>query len=427
MSDHEEPGLTFSRVLAVRQAPAGGDTDLLRLARDRAPDPSVFDTLPPYFFGGEISSSRWDAYDTSLQPSSLRNFASEAETGVAVLRGHDTRQAPIGHSLTGRYVGPGGNGVARVEAEFYVLADEDSETWVNRIRAGAVRDLSVGFYGGEWLCTICGKDMQQWLSRDGCFHLLGMVYTPKDEAGTKKGEPEKARAKIENAHLAEFSPVYDGATPGAMIAKARGMAAEGLLPDGERELVRVRYRLAELPGPARFWRGTLDTTVDDGLPDGPAPDGPAPEAPEAGRGGTGMADERTTAGALPEPVLSRFRELGMPATEADPHEWAARELTGLRALADDGRQYRADLVTDALAEGVRAFGEGFAQDTYRALLESAPLATVKRLRDDWRGVGDGQFTGGRVTQDQGEPLPGTATAERLTDRPRTAPAGAYQA
>ena len=417
MSDHEEHGLTFSRVLAVRQAPGEGSADLLALARSRAPDPSVFDSLTPYFLGGEISSNRWDAYDTSLQPSSLKNFAAEAGTGVAVLRGHDTRAAPIGHSLTGRYVGPGGNGIARVESEFYVLADPDSETWVNRIRAGVVRDLSVGFYGGEWLCTLCGLDMQNWMSRDGCPHLLGMTYTPKDETGAKKGDPEKARAKIENSHLAEFSPVYDGATPGAMIAKARAMASEGLLPDAERELVRVRYRLPDLPGPARFFSGVTLSTVDDGLPDRPAPDAPRTE-----RGGSGMAEDRAT---LPEPVLSRFRGLGMPATETDPAAWAERELTGLRSLADDGRAYRADLVTEALAEGVRAHGDGFAADTYRSLLDTMPLEHVKRMRDDWRAIGDRHFAAqGRVTQDQGDPKP---DAERLVDRPRHSPPGAYVA
>ena len=40
-----------------------------------------------------------------------------------------------------------------------------------------------------------------------------------------------------------------------MIAKARAMVAEGLVTDAERELVRVRYRLPDLPGPAAVLAG----------------------------------------------------------------------------------------------------------------------------------------------------------------------------
>ena len=45
-------------------------------------------------------------------------------------------------------------------------------------------------------------------------HILGMVYTPKDEAGTKGGEPQKARATIENAHLAEVRASTTAPVPG---------------------------------------------------------------------------------------------------------------------------------------------------------------------------------------------------------------------
>src|SRR5690606_31020400 len=62
---------------------------------------------------------------------------------------------------------------------------------------------------------------------------------------------------------------------------------------------------------------------------------------------------------------------------------AQAETQRLAPLADEGRVYRADLVADALAEGVRAYGEDFAEETYRVVLEAASLETVKRMRDDW--------------------------------------------
>ena len=85
------------------------------------------------------------------------------------------------------------------------------------------------------------------------------------------------------------------------------------------------------------------------------------------------------------------------------------ELTTLRArvlelqpLADDGKAYRTHLVDTTLAEGVRAFGETFDQDTYRNLLNGVPIETVKRMQADWRKAGDQAFPGGRKTVDNVE-------------------------
>ena len=237
----EERGVSTARVMVVQQRAvvAANDEDLLTLARSRAQDPLIFDEYAPLFFGGEISSTRWDAYDTSMAPSTLQNFAAEAAAGVAVLRNHSTYTDPIGHSLTGRFIQASGNGVARVESDFFILPDPETEPYARRLRAGIIRDQSVGFYGGVWRCTICGKDMMRyaWIDRNGCPHLLGVYYTPRDEAGEPKGEAVKARAVIEGAHLAEYSTVYDGATPGAMLKKARALAEGGLLSDQERQFV----------------------------------------------------------------------------------------------------------------------------------------------------------------------------------------------
>jgi len=258
-----QPGLTFSPAALHIDVRSGGtagtalsDEELLQRARERALDPSVFDQYPPYLWHGEISSSRLDSYDTLMGVSSLKNYAIEASAGVAFLRNHNNAEDPIGYSLAARFIGAQGPGsTARVEADFYaVAADADTSAYVAKIRAGVVRDLSVGFYAGEWICSLCGRDMQQWFGDDSCPHLLGMTYTPTDEAGTVKGAPEAARATIENAHLAEVSGVYDGSTPGAMIGKARTLAVEGQLNERSSRLIEQRYRVL-LPPPTRRWAG----------------------------------------------------------------------------------------------------------------------------------------------------------------------------
>lgn len=93
--------------------------------------------------------------------------------------------------------------------------------------------------------------------------------------------------------------------------------------------------------------------------------------------------------------------------------WLTTELTRLRPLADDGTAYRTDLVASALAEGARALGASFSEETYRAILVAAPLDTVKRMAADWKTIGDARFPGGRQT-DGGETPPPSAPAAPAT-------------
>jgi len=259
--------ITYSPLvhLDTRAGTSGPLTDpaILERIKSQALDASVFDQYPPYAWRGEISSSRWDSFDTRMGASTLKNYAAEAEAGVAFLRNHNSADDAVGATYWGRFYGPQHDGVARVEAGFFALTDPTTEPYLAKIRAGVVRDLSVGFWGGMWRCSVCGRDMQQFFGDDSCPHLLGMTYTPTDEAGTVKGPPETARATIEDAHLAEVSAVYDGSTPGSMITKARSLNAAGQLNSRSRGLVEARYRV-DLQRVRHF--GGLN------LPPTPAPD-----------------------------------------------------------------------------------------------------------------------------------------------------------
>lgn len=97
------------------------------------------------------------------------------------------------------------------------------------------------------------------------------------------------------------------------------------------------------------------------------------------------------------------------------------ETAALTPVAEDGRQYRDDLVAEALAEGVRAYGENFDAETYEAILRSASLAVIKRMKADWAVIGDSRFSGGRKTKDEGD-APGTRQPER-----EAVPDSAYRA
>lgn len=82
--------------------------------------------------------------------------------------------------------------------------------------------------------------------------------------------------------------------------------------------------------------------------------------------------------------------------------WLATELTRLAPLADDGRAYRADLIEEAIGEGVRAMGPEFAQEAYRGLLSASSIEVIKRMRDDWRAIAAKTLAGGRSTVDGDE-------------------------
>lgn len=381
--------------------------ELLALARERALDPAIFDTYPPFVWQSEISSDRLDAYFTRMDPATtLVNYARDAAAGVAVLVGHNVRELPIGQSLTGTLEAVGD--VTRVLSDAYAIAEPGAASALTRLQAGIVRDVSVGFNGRNegagCICGICGLDM--WSSWD-CWHVPGLTYEVKDVtlSGTVVREV-LCTATIVNAGLSEYSLVYDGATPNAAVIQARKAAEAGRLRPEQARLLESRYRI-NLPGRRLLVPGA--TLTGEVMP-------PEPEKTDETR-----APAPIVVAAVDEAALLPIVQRAGAAPELDLRgacEWLVGEVIRLRPLADDGRTYRTDLVTAALAEGVRAYGDDFAEETYRPVLEAAPLSTVKRMRDDWQKQGDARLPKGRQTVDE------TPRAQRPTQR--QVPDAAYQ-
>ncbi len=167
------------------------------------------------------------------------------------------------------------------------------------------------------------------------------------------------------------------------VSKARYLAATGRLSPQERSQVEVHYRVQLTPSSAQ------DMPIV-----GPASPAPLPiESQPAARDATPVAPPASpTAGTA---QLDELRAL-LIASGREPAVDVVAEVRAvlaeahtLRALADDGRHYRGDLVNEAITEGGRAHGAAFEEGTYRSILESAPLAAVKQMRDDWRAQADG--------------------------------------
>lgn len=391
-----ESGQVFAHPARVVYQQNAGDTERwLEIVRaSRAADAGVFDERPPFFWPAEISSQRFDAYFTRMDAgTTLRNFVDDATAGVAFQNSHRWYELPLGQSVEARLEdGEEGQG-RRAVAVFYTvpdlrLNDVNTSDFIAGVRAGIVRDVSVGFHGGKFVCDICGRDM---LTDWKCEHIPGFTYQVGEGDAAKA--PVVATATIVDAHLSEVSAVYDGATPGAAILKAQREMDAGRLDARQAGLLEQRYRV-RLVQPARTYGGaTLEGQTD--------------VAPPVS-GETPPAD---TAGEVVEAARAILQRMGAVGDNLEAQaRWAEAKINELRPLADDGRAYRQSLVDEALAEGTRALGAGFDADLYRGVLATANLEQVKRMRDDWRGVGDRLFAGGPVVRNSNEP-PKTAPVQ----------------
>lgn len=381
--------------------------ELLARAQDVALDPSIFDEHPPFFWQAAISNNQLDAYYTYMDAeTTLRNYASDAASGVAFLAAHNARTLPFGQSLTGMYL-PAGD-VVEVRADFYTIpglpldvsawssgSPRTTEQLIVAIKAGIQRDVSVGFYGGHFRCNVCGNDLMDWRA---CTHFPGLTYEVKGPDGVVR--EVLATATVIDAHLAEVSAVYDGATPGAVILKAQDAAETGRINHHEQRALESRFAI-RLPDRRLLVPGAITTEARMPPEQEPAAVVPAAEP-------TPVEARDAESGAALDAALLPIVQRAAPPAELDIRaavEWLVNEVIRLRPLADDGRTYREDLIGQALAEGVRALGSGFSEETYRGILAAAPLDTIKRMRDDWKAVGDARFPGGRVTVDAAEPAP----------------------
>jgi hypothetical protein len=423
--------------------------ELMTLAKNRAPDPAAFDEYPPLFISAEATNNRLDAYYTRMMPSSLKNYAAEAAEGVSFQDSHQTDALTfmMGRTLTGEYIGAQGDGKARVLVNLYTIQNlPETGNFISKYRTGIARDVSIGFYGGTFICSICGLDMMSW----DCWHYPGREVEVEEENtdGSKTVRKVIATADVEDAHLAELSAVYKGATPGAVIVKALRDVEEGRMKPDVARFLEMRYRFLDLnlsrtrrsfPGHSTEENrdmathrregeattttdanaGTTTTTTDgtNAGTNGAGANAGASAGEGAGATTTGTTDGGGTTTDSPGTTDQAATEAaGATADDARMLPQLRTLLTarGLEAsilptsvrvldLALDGLTYRRDLIEEALKEGVRAHGaDNFKREQYEKTLRSAEIETIKLMRDDWARQAKANLQGGRATSDETE-------------------------
>lgn len=385
-----------------------------------------------FLFEAEVSSNRLDAYYTHMADSTLRNFSRDAAEGVALLDSHDGYKLGVGYSAASRYEEE--DGTARTVVTFYILSGlrfggqhsfASSDDYIRAIKGGVVRDVSVGFYGGRWICDLC---KQPYFGQGStCQHLAGYEYDIERDGRLVR---EMCTVAIHDARLSEVSLVYDGATPGAMIIKAEQEAAAGRMSPADMRHFEQQYRV-KLPRPAVVASGKSGVTADSAanftlsvstgangvramegeevvigqdetvvtvevdVADAQPADGEARAVVEAVRAAT-LESAAPQGIALDAAVRWLNEQL---ATVTRQMNEAQAEVARLQPLADQGRAYREELVNQAVAEGLRAMGEAFPEETYRAMLTSAPLEHIRQVRDTFAEQAAVRFPGGRQTRD----------------------------
>jgi hypothetical protein len=403
--------LTFAIPARVLRTTAERQADLIALAeQNHAIDAGILAERAPFFWSAEISSDVVDAYYTHMLLNTLTNFQNDAKAGVSFLPGHKHDELPFGRSLDAWLENAIEPARTRVVADFYTipglnLNGVQTDHLIDGIRSGILKDVSVGFHGGRFLCDVCQRDF--WDME--CPHVPGVRYEVKDADGVVR--VKLATFGVDDAHLSEVSSVFDGATPRAEVIKAEREAVEGRLRPEAARMIEERYRV-KLPAAKRSFAG-------------------------ASASGKGKSMEL-------EQQFNRIREIlgvdeaaDVPATiatltgEAEalrtlPSQLEAAqkrvaELEALQPLAEDGRTYRSDLIAEALAEGVRAYGDKFDEPTYRSMLEGAKLDVIKRMKTDWATIGDNRFApGGRKSTEKGEDAPGDKAQRRQVNVPASA-------
>jgi hypothetical protein len=416
--------------------------------RARALELRVFDEAKlaernPYFFPATISNNRFDSHSTRMAVSSLRNYAREAEEGVSFLYSHD-REEIVGHSMGGRFVNGQGNGVAHVDADFYLipglrLGTVESDQVILGIDTRVLRYVSIGFWGGEWICSICGFDIWNF---EECRHYPGYTFKVQADGETKD---VLCTADVEDAHLAEVSSVYKGSTPGAIITKAEHDARAGLLAPSLRSAIERRFHVT-LPNKGVAVGGHSTTQEDSQMSQerqqsaGPKPGAngggaSATDTPEGGgeRAGGGSADETlsiTSETLTPHAPILRalLAEAGIPEAQGERQLDVTARVRQLIGAAKDGAAYRRALIKQALDEGVRAYGTGFKREVYQRTLEASDIETIQVYLEDWTREAKAKNPGGRQTVDSTVPVGETrgGDAKPAAQPQRGVPRSAYK-
>ena len=206
-----------------------------------------------YFCLAEISNGELDTDGHIMGKSTLENFALDATSGKQVKDSHEYYNG-FGRTFDGVYEeGDGEDVIGRTLSGLRLSRSMDldgksystSDGFVQAIEDEIITQVSIGAYGGEFVCNICGASIKT--SRD-CYHWPLLSYEITDEDGSK--EDIICSWTYINGRLREVSLVDCGACPGAGILEARleDQLSKGMIPDEHLYVVKGMYGILDRTG-----------------------------------------------------------------------------------------------------------------------------------------------------------------------------------
>ncbi|MBO0962349.1 hypothetical protein J1P26_21840 [Neobacillus sp. MM2021_6] len=365
--------------LPVRVTVDNGQDVNLDLINRHTLEPVTSDEI--FTFSGVCSNDSLDSYFTRMDPiTTLRNYADDLKNGVALQEGHNVRINPYGRSYDGILIpaGEDANTFNSVRGHWYLMRGltingNHTDDTIRAIKAGIIRDMSVGFTDESYRCGSCGRDLWDW----ECPHIPGL----EDEQG------RISFAWIVDARLREVSTVYKGACPGAYIDKAREYVSQGELALEKVQRLERRFQVRLDDGKRSIFMPKKEERSEMNLLE---------QIRTALKEGKierrSVYDALSTEGEVfrqPEDVQLR-NELGDAAT--------VEGVKQLKTEAEQGRQYAADLIDQAVQARVKAQGDGFDSEKYRSMLvRAADLDFVKEEIKSYGDLAAQRFTPGRQT------------------------------
>lgn len=366
--------------LSAEEAP-NTDVDLEKINRH---------TLEPveaaeiFTFSGNCSNDRMDSHFTRMDPlTTLRNYADDLKNGVSLQEGHNVYVNPYGRSYDGEVTTMGDeSGLSNaVRGSWYIMRGvtangNKTDDTIRQIKAGIVRDMSVGFSGGSYRCGSCGKDL--WNS--DCPHIPGL----EDENG------RISFAWIVDARLREVSTVYKGSTPGAYIDKAREYVKQGQMEMDKVHQLEQRFNVRLDDGSRSFYIAEKKKGAGSNM-----------DLLEQMR--TAIKENKIEKRSIYELLGTEGEKFRQPDDIAIRNELGdAATIDGVKKMkeeAEQGRQYVTDLVDKAVEARVRAQGEGFKSEPYKNMLSrSADIEYIKSEIESYDAMTAERFTAGRQTE-----------------------------
>jgi uncharacterized protein with NAD-binding domain and iron-sulfur cluster len=354
--------------------------DVLRKINRQSIDPLTKDDV--FIFSGICSNDRMDAYLTRMDPvTTLRNYVEDLQNGVPLQEGHDIYKNPYGRSYDGEYLASSETENSNsVRGHWYVLRNltingASTDDTIRAIRGGIIKDMSVGFGGNEiwYRCSSCGRDIFDW----DCPHLPGI----DDENG------RQTFSWIVGGRLREVSTVYNGATPGAYIDKARAFIQQG-------EMSRDNIVKLEREYQVRLDDGKRSIFM-------PTKEGKSVDLIEQIR--TALREGKLEKSRVYEVLTAEgetFRQSDDVMLRNELGDQASVDgIKQLKSEAEMGRSYVADLIDKAVATRIKAQGDGFNSEKYKEMLvRVGDIDFLKDEIDSYEKQAKERFTTGRQTE-----------------------------